>query len=330
MFRCLPCEEFSGKEKDINWDVWEILFNCCSFPFTHTHTHTHARTHARTHAHTHAHTHTRTHTRTHARTHALTRTFDGEGGLHACDDMISHMTVEQPNPWDPGHHLHSLERSGEEVKDVCTVDKVRLTHTHTRTRTRTQTQTHTQCIKYNKREQKRGYKHWADKELHKEVISESRDIDETELLLLLVISRLDYCNSLLACLPSSAIRPLQPIQNAAAWLVFNLPKFTHWLPVAVHIRFMTVVLAYSAVKGSGPVYIQDMVRPYTPACPLRSASANRLAAPILRVSHSTKSRLFAALAPKWWNKIPIDSWTAESLHIFRRRLKTHLLRQHLA
>ncbi|MCJ8746228.1 hypothetical protein PDJAM_G00139370 [Pangasius djambal] len=43
----------------------------------------------------------------------------------------------------------------------------------------------------------------------------------------LVISRLDYCNSVLAGLPLSAIRPLQLIQSAAARLVFNLPKFSH-------------------------------------------------------------------------------------------------------
>jgi len=46
-----------------------------------------------------------------------------------------------------------------------------------------------------------------------------------------VITRLDDCNSLLAGLPASTIKPLQRIQNAAARLVFNLPKFSHVTPL---------------------------------------------------------------------------------------------------
>ncbi len=59
----------------------------------------------------------------------------------------------------------------------------------------------------------------------------------------LVVSRLDYCNALLAGLPSNTIKPLQMIQNAAARLVFNEPKRArvtplfislHWLPSSRH------------------------------------------------------------------------------------------------
>ncbi len=43
----------------------------------------------------------------------------------------------------------------------------------------------------------------------------------------LILSRLDYCNALLAGLPASSIKPLQLIQNATARLIFNEPKITH-------------------------------------------------------------------------------------------------------
>ncbi len=49
----------------------------------------------------------------------------------------------------------------------------------------------------------------------------------------LVASRLDYCNALLAGLPSNTIKPLQMIQNAAARLVFNEPKRAHVTPLFI-------------------------------------------------------------------------------------------------
>ncbi len=83
----------------------------------------------------------------------------------------------------------------------------------------------------------------------------------------LVISRLDYCNALLAGLPSNTIKPLQMIQNAAARLVFNEPKRAHvtplfislhWLPVAARIKFKTLMLAYKTATGSAPSYIHSL------------------------------------------------------------------------
>ena len=92
---------------------------------------------------------------------------------------------------------------------------------------------------------------------HSENTSPSHSEGGTGSSPVLVISCIDYCNSLLAGLPAGAIWPLQLIQNAAARLVFNLPKFTHttqllsslhWLPVAARIRFNTLVLAYRAAS----------------------------------------------------------------------------------
>ncbi|KAM9480584.1 uncharacterized protein ACWYII_007114 [Salvelinus alpinus] len=156
----------------------------------------------------------------------------------------------------------------------------------------------------------------------------------------LVISRLDYCNSLLAGLPACAIKPLQLIQNAAARLVFNFPKFSHvtpllrslhWLPVEARIRYKTMVLAYGAVRGTALPYLQALIRPYTQTRALRSSTSGLLASLPLRKysSRSAQSKLFAALAPQWWNKLPHDARSAESITTCRRHLKPHLFKEYL-
>ncbi len=110
----------------------------------------------------------------------------------------------------------------------------------------------------------------------------------------LVISRLDHCNALLAGLPSCTMKPLQMIQNAAARLVFNEPKRVHvtllfislhWLPVAAHIKFKTLMLAYRTTTGSAPAYFHSLLRIYIPSRSLRSASERRLVVPSQRGSN---------------------------------------------
>ena len=67
----------------------------------------------------------------------------------------------------------------------------------------------------------------------------------------LVISRLDYCNSVLTHLPASTLAPLQRVLNAAVRLVHDLgprehvtPAMyeLHWLPIAERIKFKLCLL----------------------------------------------------------------------------------------
>ncbi len=97
----------------------------------------------------------------------------------------------------------------------------------------------------------------------------------------LVISRLDYCNALLAGLPACTIKPLQMIQNAAARLVFNEPKRAHvtplfislhWLPVAARIKFKTLMHVYRTTTGSAPSYFHLLMTIYIPVLLVSDAS----------------------------------------------------------
>ncbi len=153
----------------------------------------------------------------------------------------------------------------------------------------------------------------------------------------LVISRLDYCNALLAGLPSNTIKPLQIIQNAAARLVFNEPKRAHvtplfvslhWLPVAARIQFKTLMLAYRTTTGSAPTYFHSLLRIYIPSRSLRSASERRLMVPSQRGSKSL-SRTFSFTVPGWWNDLPTPIRNAGSLSNFKQQLKTHLFQLYL-
>lgn len=62
----------------------------------------------------------------------------------------------------------------------------------------------------------------------------------------LTTSLLDYCNTLIYGLPNVQISELQRVQNAAARLIKDTPKFSHvtpalyelrWLPTAYRINF---------------------------------------------------------------------------------------------
>jgi len=85
----------------------------------------------------------------------------------------------------------------------------------------------------------------------------------TQLVLALVISRLDYCNSVLAGLPASTVNILQRVQNAAARLVCQLKPREHVTP---SLQQLHVILVASETTSAVQT-LHDYVR-----CPPRLSS----------------------------------------------------------
>ena len=82
-----------------------------------------------------------------------------------------------------------------------------------------------------------------------------------KLVVATVLSRLDYCNSVLIGLPEDQILRLQRVQNSAARLVLGkkkrdhvtpLLRELHWLPVKARCQYKIAVLAYRHFDGTLP------------------------------------------------------------------------------
>lgn len=152
----------------------------------------------------------------------------------------------------------------------------------------------------------------------------------------LVISRLDYCNSVLYGTPAIYTNKLQRVQNAAARLLTNTPCCAHltpvmidlhWLPVKFRI-FKVILFTFKAVHGLAPAYISSLLSPKQSSYNRRSIGNHTLARPKIKSAKTNGDRAFAVAAPAvLWNALPPNLRNIGSITLFKKQLKTHLFRE---
>ena len=164
-------------------------------------------------------------------------------------------------------------------------------------------------------------------------------VDSTKTLVsTFVLSRLDYCNSLLSGCLKHLLEKLQKVQNSAARLVLKAHKWDMFHPFSglftgcpsKHVsniscqHFVTPFFSDTA-----PVYLSDLLRVYSPSRQLRSSSDSRT----LRIPYiKTKTfghRSFSHAAPSVWNSLPHEIRHIQSATAFKTALKTHLFKSYL-
>ena len=150
----------------------------------------------------------------------------------------------------------------------------------------------------------------------------------------LVLSRLDYCNSLLHGTTGQNLHRLQLLQNHAAKLVYNKPKFAHvtpllkdlhWLPISKRIEFKTATLAYKSLHNEAPSYLSELLHIRQSSYNLRSTTRTVLTTP--RTRTSSGHRAFCVAAPQSWNSLPHNIQSAVTSDQFKKLLKTHLFQK---
>ena len=152
--------------------------------------------------------------------------------------------------------------------------------------------------------------------------SERSDILQCTKISDIVISRLDYCSSLLYGLPETTqLIRLRRIHHHVARLIthtghsVDMPivlKSLHWIPIEYRICFKILCNVYKAVNGLVPQYLSDLLTPYVPSRKLRSKDLSLVVVP--KTNLKIGKKVFQRL---WSTSVELTACILKKGRIFR-------------
>ena len=146
----------------------------------------------------------------------------------------------------------------------------------------------------------------------------------------LVMSHLDYCNSVLYGISKKLLLKMQRVQNYAAKTVLNLKrmdsatearKSLHWLPIEGRIQFKLLTIVHKCIYGKAPNYLENLLEIQHGIS--RAHDVPKLKVPYVK-SKTFAIRSFSVSGPRLWNNLPSYIRGIESYESFRKNVKTHL------
>ena len=142
-----------------------------------------------------------------------------------------------------------------------------------------------------------------------------------------ILSRIDYCNGLLANASLTQIKRLQKVLNACMRFVYNLPytasvtsylKRSHILPIKQRIQYKSCILMYQIVNNLSPDYLSPMAFP-----DIGNRDNLRSGNDALRMTLPNCEKCIQYDMIMNWNELPYELRCTDTLFSFKRRLKTH-------
>ena len=152
-----------------------------------------------------------------------------------------------------------------------------------------------------------------------------------------VLSRIDYCSSLLFGSTHDVTSHMQRTQSDAARVISRLLRSSsitthlislHWLSVKVRSTFKIACLCYHCHSSTAPSYVTDMLHKI-PSHTRNTRSSSHIMPHLNRHAHSKATlsdRSFSFASSSVWNSIPNDVRCAPSLSSSMSCLKTYLFR----